>query len=303
MKKMKKPYILETISEQHQYLGLLMPDNPLINVFRFEDMKIQDLESLGHFMLGFYCISIKKNFKGELKYGQQYYDHNKGVMTFISPNQLLLHNSEESSSEGICLCFHPEFLNGYLLRKTVKNYGFFSYKINEALYISEQEEKIIEHIFESIKIESNKKFDAFSKDVIIAQIELLLQYSNRFYNRQFSSSKQMNEDILIRLENLLDNYFNHQNGFPTVQYVSKQLNISPNYLSNFLRNTTGQTTQQHIHNKVIEKAKQLLTTTVLSIGEIAYQLGFEYPQSFNKLFKNKVSISPLEYRNSFLNKL
>lgn len=221
-------------------------------------------------------------------------------MTFISPNQLLLHiQGEGSSPEGISLCFHPDFLNGYPLAKTIKSYGFFSYEISEALHLSEQEEAVVENILKSIETEYQSNIDQFSQDVIIAQIELLLQYSNRFYNRQFITRKPANDDILIRLENLLTDYFNNVSGLPTVQFISEQLNVSPNYLSDMLRSITGQTTQQHIHNKLIDKAKELLTTTNLSVSEIAYQLGFEYPQSFNKLFKNKTNISPLEYRQSF----
>ncbi|SFW67096.1 AraC-type DNA-binding protein [Chitinophaga sancti] len=199
--------------------------------------------------------------------------------------------------------FHPDFLAGYPLAKTIKNYGFFSYEVNEALHLSEKEEEILENIFKNIENEYQSNIDQFSQDVIIAHIELILQYSNRFYNRQFITRKIANNEILVRLEKLLDDYFNDDEklvaGLPTVQQIAEHLNISPNYLSDMLRSITGQTTQHHIHEKLIEKAKELLTTSNLSISEIAYRLGFEYPQSFNKLFKKKTDISPLEFRQSF----
>lgn len=294
---------MQSISEQHRYMGLPKPKHSMVSVFRFEEVQNSDLETLDHFMLGFYCISIKKNFKGKLKYGQRYYDFDEGVMMFIMPNQLLRHLHSETATEGVCLCFHPDFLNGYPLARTIKNYGFFSYETSEALHLSEAEEAIIENILQNIETEYQSNIDKFSQDVIVAQIELLLQYCNRFYNRQFITRKPANDEILIRLENLLTDYFGNEklrhSGVPTVQLISKQLNVSPNYLSDMLRSITGQTTQQHIHNKLIDKAKELLTTTTLSVSEIAYQLGFEYPQSFNKLFKRKTDTSPSEFRQSF----
>lgn len=303
MKKEDPPYIIKSISEQHRYMGLPKPKHSMVSVFRFEDIKNNQLDTLAHFVLGFYCIAIKKNFKGKLKYGQRYYDFDEGVMTFITPNQLLRHVQGEVATEGVCLCFHPDFLSGYTLAKTIKNYGFFSYETSEALHLSETEEAVVENILKNIETEYQSNIDKFSQDVIVAQIELLLQYSNRFYNRQFITRKVANDEILVRLENLLNDYFNDErsmrSGLPSVQYVAGRLGISVDYLSDMLRSITGQNTQQHIHNKLIDKAKELLTTTNLSVHEIAYQLGFEYPQSFNKLFKKKTSVSPLEFRTSF----
>lgn len=303
MKEQKTPYIIQSISEQHRCLGLPKPKHPMVSVFRFEQMN-KMLELPEWYSLAFYCISIKKNFTGKVKYGQRFYDYDEGVMAFMSPNQLLSHiQNESSTSEGICLCFHPDFLNGYPLASTIKKYGFFSYETNEALHLSEEEEIVIDNILKNIELEYQSNIDHFSQDVIIAQIELLLQYSNRFYNRQFITRKPANDEILIRLDNLLTAYFNDEavliSGVPTVQFISEQLNISSNYLSDTLRSITGQTTQQHIHNKIIDRAKELLSNTNLSVSEISYQLGFEYPQSFNKLFKNKTNVSPLEFRNSF----
>jgi AraC family transcriptional activator of pobA len=276
----------------------------MIGVFRFEDIVNSELHLLENFSVNFYVVAIKKNFTGKLKYGQRYYDFDEGVLSFISPNQLLSKIQEDNApTEGISLMFHPDFIAAYPLAKKIKTYGFFSYELSEALHLSEQEEAIVESILKSIETEYQSHIDAFSQEVMITQIELLLHYCNRFYNRQFITRKVANDDILIRLENLLAGYFNDdtilKSGLPTVQSISEQLNVSPNYLSDMLRSITGQTTQQHIHNKLIEKSKELLTTTSLSVSEIAYQLGFEYPQSFNKLFKNKTALSPSEFRQSF----
>ena len=287
MKKENAPITVKSVSDLNQILGLPKPKHPLITVFQFENAP----KYIGSMIIGMYCIAIKKGV-GKFKYGQRYYDYDSGTMSFFSPNQILTHEAGESETidSGFALNFHPDFLSGYPLAKTIKNYGFFSYELNEALHLSEQEETIIKNILQNIEQEYKSNIDQFSQDVIIAQIELLLQYSNRFYNRQFITRKPANDDILVRLENLLTDYFNNVSVLPTVQYISEQLNVSPNYLSDMLRSITGQTTQQHIHNKLIDKAKELLTTTNLSVSEIAYQLGFEYPQSFNKLFKKKTDI-------------
>lgn len=296
MKKENAPITVKSVSDLNQILGLPKPKHPLITVFQFENAP----KYIGSMVIGMYCTAIKKGV-GKFKYGQRYYDYDSGTMSFFSPNQVLTHEAGESETidGGFALNFHPDFLSGYPLAKTIKNYGFFSYELNEALHLSEQEETIIKNILQNIEQEYKSNIDQFSQNVIIAQIELLLQYSNRFYNRQFITRKPANNDMLVRLENLLTDYFNNVSGLPTVQYISEQLNVSPNYLSDMLRSITGQTTQQHIHNKLIDKAKELLTTTNLSVSEIAYQLGFEYPQSFNKLFKKKTYISPLEFRQSF----
>ena len=225
-------------------------------------------------------------------------------MIFISPNQILFAPEDSEIHQGINLFVHPDFLRKYPLANKIKKYGFFSYATNEALHLSDKE-----------KIDNNQRFSKLSKtnykaelmiraqDVIISQIDLLLTYSNRFYKRQFITRKAANSDILQKLEELLDDYFNNEQtlmqGLPTVQYISEALNVSPNYLSNLLKVLTGQSTQHHIHEKLIEKAKEKLSTSSLSVGEIAFDLGFEHPQSFNKLFKTKTKLSPLEFRRSF----
>ncbi len=201
------------------------------------------------------------------------------------------------------LLIHPDFLWNTPLAQKVKHYEYFSYSVHEALFLSEKEESTINEIARNIEQEYNANIDRFSQDVIIAQLELLLTYAERFYNRQFITRKITNHHILNRLEDILTSYFNNDDlikkGLPTVQYIAETLNVSPGYLTGLLKSLTGQSTQQHIHDKLIEKAKEKLSVTGLSVSEIAYELGFEHPQSFSKLFKNKVKITPLEYRQSF----
>lgn len=297
---MKQPYVINSISEQHRLLGLPKPKHPLVSVFRHEDAGYHSLVDLQHFTLNFFCISIKKDYDGKLQYGQRHYDFDEGMMAFISPNQLLMKlNAGSKPPGGMSLMFHPDFIAGTSLAAGIKNFHFFSYELNEALHLSESEEEVIEGIFKNIEREYQSSIDGFSRDVMIAQIELLLQYSNRFYARQFITRKVANDELLIRLENLLDAHFSQQKGLPSVQQFAKELNLSADYLSDMLRSLTGQTAQQHIQARLIEKAKELLTTTNLQVNEVAYRLGFEHPQSFNKLFKNKTRMSPMEFRASF----
>ncbi|MEJ7678020.1 MAG: helix-turn-helix transcriptional regulator [Segetibacter sp.] len=254
-------------------------------------------------ILNFYKISYKKNLQGKLKYGQDYYDFYEGGLFFVSPNQVIASDADNGDHSGYTLFIHPDFLLTYPLAKKIKQYGFFSYSANEALHLSDNEKATIISIFKIIEDELTSRIDDFSQDVIISQIELLLNYSNRFYKRQFITRKAVNSDLLQKLEEILDDYFNNEKslmqGIPTVQYLSENLNISPGYLSDMLRSLTGQNAQQHIHNKLIEKAKEQLSTTSISVSEIAYALGFEHPQSFSKLFKTKTNISPIDFRQSF----
>lgn len=298
------PIVVHSIAEQNRILQLPKPLHPLISIFKLEDAMHQSEELSGKFVLDFYCVSLKKGFKGKFRYGQQYYDFDEGVMSFISPNQVLVNLSKEDYSlTGYCVSFHPDFIRNYPLGKKLKNYGFFSYEANEALHLSEQEEKMILQMFMDMEKEYQNSIDHFSQDIMVARLELLLSYSDRFYNRQFITRKPGNHDVLQRMEQLLADYFNNdtalQKGLPTVEFLAAELNLSPGYLSDMLRSLTGQTAQQHIHNALIEKAKELLAGTNLTVSEIAYQFGFEYPQSFNKLFKNKTNQTPLQYRAAF----
>lgn len=299
-----KPHIFNSIADLHRVLEVPQPKNPLISVINFEEIKCFDDEVLRSVSYNFYCIAIKKNFKGKMKYGQQYYDFDGGVMTFFSPLQVVTTEIVDGIKlSGHWLVLHPDFIRSYPLGKTIKSFGYFDYAVNEALHLSESEEIMVETVMANIAEEVAFPIDNYSQDVIVSHVELLLNYCNRFYNRQFITRRTANNDLLIKLENMLTHYFNigqvQKLGIPTVQYVSSELNVSADYLSDMLRNLTGLNTQQHIHHHLIEKAKEILTSTNLSVSEIAYQLGFEYPQSLNKLFKKKTAVSPLEYRNSF----
>ncbi|MDQ3712904.1 MAG: AraC family transcriptional regulator [Acidobacteriota bacterium] len=300
-----QPHRFKTISEFHQFRELPKPEHPLISAINLEVIKHLPANE-SSLVFDFYSIALKRNFNAKVKYGQREYDFDEGIMFFMSPGQVFRIEVERDTSlqqTGWMLLVHPDFLWNTPLAKTIKQYGYFSYSVNEALFLSEKEEATITGIMQNIEQEYRSNIDNFSQDVMVSQIELLLNYSNRFYNRQFITRKKASNDLLVKLEDLLTAYFDQQNdsqsGLPTVKYVADKLNVSPNYLSDMLRTLTGQNTQQHIHNKLIEKAKEALTTTSLSVGEIAYRLGFENPQSFNKLFKNKTNVSPLEFRNSF----
>lgn len=302
MKKSNKTFnTFNSISELHRFLGLPKPGHPLVSVVRCSEIIDHEDKPLSNYLNGFYIISVKKDFTGKMKYGQQYYDFDEGVMSFVAPGQLI--SKSDTNHNGLSLIFHPDFIRNYPLAQTIKNYGFFSYSVNEALHLSEKEETMILTLMKSIEQEYLNAIDLLTQNVIVSQIDLFLNYCNRFYNRQFITRSNISNDLLIKLETLLTQYFNDEKlsetGPPTVQYISEQLHVSSTYLSDMLRSLTGQNTQQHIHSKLVEKAKEVLTTTSLSVSEVAYQLGFGYPQSFNKLFKNKTNMSPKAFRQSF----
>jgi AraC family transcriptional activator of pobA len=295
----------ESLSDAHRAFGLPNPQHPLISLIDNSTNEAEAIRPSGSHVLNFYKISFKTKLGGKLKYGQGYYDFDEGGLLFASPGQLIGSSDDNDSSDCsvYTLLMHPDFLLSYPLAKKIKQYGFFSYSANEALHLSDDEKEIIISIFKIIGKELTSRIDDFSQDVIISQIELLLNYANRFYKRQFITRKTQSNDLLQKLEDILDDYFKNEIslslGIPTVQYLSEQLHISPGYISDMLRSLTGQNAQQHIHHKLIEKAKEKLSTGSLSVSEVAYELGFEHPQSFSKLFKTKTSQSPLEFRQSF----
>ena len=301
-----KPYRVKTISEFHQLRGQPKPEHPLVSVVNLETIPPLHIDKPQSVVLDFYSISIKRCVSTKFKYGQQEYDFDDGVMFFMAPGQVFgieegTHSTAKRS--GWLLLVHPDFLWNTPLAKTIKQYEYFDYSVNEALFLSEKEEAIITSIMQNIQQEYHSNIDRFSQNIIIAQIELLLTYAERFYQRQFITRKITNHKILDHLEDILTDYFNGDNlvekGLPTVQAIAEALSVSPNYLSGLLKVLTGQSTQQHIHDKLIEKAKEKLSTTDLSVTEIAYELGFEHPQSFSKLFKTKTHLSPSQFRHSF----
>ncbi|WP_343605770.1 helix-turn-helix transcriptional regulator [Fluviicola sp.] len=297
-------YAINSISEYHALTNLGKPVHPLVSVFNFKEYTQPNEARPRRMLYNIYVVNIKKNFDGKIKYGQQYYDFDEGVMTFYAPKQVIeIKEMITKIPDGYTLLIHPDFLHGTALGSKIQTYGFFTYASNEALHLSAQEEEIIEGIFENLRTEIHSGTDTHTHDVVLSHIDLLLSYCKRFYDRQFITRKKVSNDIFLRFEEIIAAYFKSRElspeGLPSVQYFADQLFISPNYLNDLLKNLTGQTTQQHIHNHLIEKAKELLSTTTLSVSEIAYQLGFQFPQSFNKLFKNKTGTTPLEFRQSF----
>lgn len=296
-----------TITEYHRAAGLPKPAHPLISLVHMDDLNRPLAESSFSLTYDFYSISLKRMKNAKFKYGQQASDFDEGVLFFMSPGQVFGMEIEKGRvlhrPEGWIILIHPDFLWNTSLAKTIKQYEFFSYSVYEALYLSDKEETMLTTIAQNIEQEYHANIDRFSQSVIIAQLELLLTYSERFYQRQFITRKIASHEILTRLEDYLSNYFNSgalaKKGLPSVVHIAETLNISPGYLSGLLKSLTGQNTQQHLHNKLIDLAKEKLSTTNLSVSEIAYELGFEHLQSFSKLFKTKTSLSPLEFRHSF----
>lgn len=299
------PLKLNSISDMHKVLGFPKPLHPLISLVNYADIKTPFEEWPKAILPNFYKISFKQNLSGKIKYGQGYYDFDEGGLSFIMPNQVIACVDDEQDMSGYTLLIHPDFIRGFPLDHKIKSYGFFSYAANEALHLSDKEKKIIFSVFENISEELSNAIDDFSQDLVISYIEVLLNYSNRFYKRQFLTRKHISNDLLSKMEQLLSDYFENESainsGLPSVEYLASQLNISPRYLSDMLRSVTGQNAQQHIHAKLIEKAKEYLTATNLSVAEIAYKLGFEQPQSFNKLFKNKTNQTPVQFKHEFHN--
>lgn len=295
---------IKTIGEYHRVRNLPKAGHPLISLVDYAAIKHSPDNNNISWVYDFYFIALKKNINGKFKYGQQDYDFDDGTMFFISPGQVfrIEVSQDMPDKSGWMLLVHPDFLWGTSLAKAIKKYEYFGYSANEALFLSEKEEGILTGVIQNIQQEYHENIDKFSQQIIVSQIEVLLNYADRFYHRQFITRKIANHEVLDRLEVVLNEYFNDHSvirGLPTVQYIAQQLNLSPDYLSTLLKVTTGWSTQQHIHEKLIEKAKERLATTTMSVSQIAYGLGFEHSQSFSKLFKSKTNLSPMEFRQSF----
>lgn len=303
---MKTIFRFKSLGEFHSYSNLTKPEHPLISLVDYSKVNYPTDANEIKWIQDFYSIGLKRNVSEKFNYGQQNYDFDEGVLSFVSPQQTLniqINQNVKVKASGWLLLIHPDFLWNTALAKSIKKYDFFGYAVNEALFLSEKEENNLVELFKNIQREYQSNIDKFSQNIIISQIELLLNFAERYYERQFITRKITNHQILIKLEERLNYYFNNPeilaNGIPTVIQIANDLNFSPNYLSSALKTSSGQSTQQHIHHKLIEKAKEKLSTTDLSISEIAYELGFEYPASFSKLFKNKTNSSPIEFRQSF----
>ncbi|MFP3593873.1 helix-turn-helix domain-containing protein [Chryseobacterium sp. SIMBA_038] len=303
---MKQTFRFNSISEFHAFCNLPNPEHPLISLIDYSKVNYPTDDNELKWIQNFYSIGLKRNVNAKFNYGQQKYDFDSGVLCFVSPLQFLsleMKPDVEVEPTGYLLLIHPDFLWGTSLIKKIKSYEFFSYQINEALFLSDKEEKIIVDLFKNIEKEYQTNIDKFTQELIVAQLELFLIYAERFYERQFFTRKKSSHELLERFEQVLSQYFENgnliENGIPSVKTIAEQMNISPNYLGTLLRIHTQQNTQQHIQSKLIDTAKERLSTTTLSVSEIAYELGFEHPQSFSKLFKQKTNQSPLEFRKLF----
>ncbi len=302
---MKKaaPYKIESISELHRLFNLSKPIHPLISVIDFEQLKFDSNQIWSSFYYDFYCVAIKKGASGKFRYGQGYYDFDEGVMSFTKPGQIFsVTNIPDDPVSGYMMVFKPDLIRHHELGKVIGNYGFFSYSTSEALHLSEKEDNVIMSLMHQMQDELKNNIDHYSQDLIVSHIDLLLNYAKRFYNRQFLTRSSVNSDIVVKMEKLMDAYLRIDAahlGVPTVSYFAEKFNVSPNYFSDLLKSATGRSAQIHIQEAIVERAKELLSTTNLSIKEIAYDLGFGYSQSFSTVFKKHTQQTPVQFRASF----
>jgi AraC-like DNA-binding protein len=298
-------YQINSISQAHQAMGLAAPKHPLVTVVQTKDFNTK-LDFNGVKVINnLYQITLKQLGCGNLFYGKNSYDYEEGTLVFTAPGQVTMFEGEmptdEDANKGWILAFHPDLIRKSTLSDKIDTYNFFNYDVNEALHLSEEELATIEDLLDKIVKEYSQNLDKHSQNLIIANIELLLDYCMRFYDRQFYTRTNLNTDIVSRFERLIKAYYQtemvHEIGIPNVQYFANELNFSSNYLSDLLKKETGKSAQEHIHLFLIERAKNTLLNSGQSISEIGYALGFEYPQHFSNLFKSKTGMSPSEYRN------
>ncbi|MBP2833449.1 helix-turn-helix transcriptional regulator [Aquimarina sp. U1-2] len=294
----------KNITDYHKFRNLKGPSHPLVSVIHIPEIEHLNVDEPDKITQDFYMIALKTSVNARMRYGQTEYDFNEGKLMFVAPRQVYaVQATGQLSHKGWLLLMHPDFLWNTSLAEKINGYDYFDYAVNEAIFLSDKEKTNIEKILQNIDEECKNHTDIFSKSVIITQIELLLNYAQRFYHRQFITREKENHKILTRFEKILSQKFDgdeaFSNGVPTVRSISESLHLSSGYLSAMLKVLTGKTAQQHIHDKLIEKAKQRLSLPEASISEIAFELGFEYSQSFSKLFKTKTGITPSEFRKSF----
>ncbi len=292
---------LHSISVIHELLGYEKPKHPLITLIDFSKVKPKKEYLNTKYVTGYYTIALKKGRCCELRYGRQYYDFSEGSLTFISPGQVAVVEQVSDDAEGWMLCFHPDLIRGSSLGKKIEEYTFFSYEASEALHLSEAEKEVITNIVQMIQKEFSQNIDIYSKDLISSNIEMLLNYSKRFYGRQFITRNNVSKDVITRFDTMLRICFKEENllenRMPTVKYIAKEMGYSPNYLGDLLKKETGKNTQEHIQFRLVELAKNLLLGTNEPISQIAHMLGFEYPSHFSKFFKKKTGMPPASYRN------
>jgi len=298
---MEKILRIESISQINEMVGYEKLKHPLITLL--EPWKVKMIPVIEQkIIMSLYSISLKTGHECKIKYGRQNYDFKEGTLMCLAPGQTMepLSTSDKSELNGWVLIFHPDLISKSALGKKINEYTFFSYDSHEALHLSDQERQTVTDIVKAIKVEYSQNLDVHSQDLIISNIELLLNYCKRFYGRQFITRTNVYKDVVIRFEEFLKSYFDsdkpESQGLPSVKYCAQEMCYSPNYLSDLLKKETGKNTQEHIHFYLIEKAKIMLLGTQEPVNRIAHSLGFEYPQHFSKLFKDKTGMSPAEYR-------
>ncbi len=288
----------QTISDYNDLMGVETL-HPLVSVIDFSKVSPIIIKRKA---IEFYAIFFKDAKCGDILYGRNKYDYREGTLLFMAPNQIIEveNNGEPMQPKGWAVLFHPDLLKGMPLAHKMKEYTFFSYEVHEALNLSEQEKQIVSDCIQKIEFELHHTIDKHSCTLIATNIELLLNYCVRFYDRQFITRNIANKDILTRFENLLNNYFESELplnvGFPTVKYCAEQLHLSSNYFGDLIRKETGKTAQDYVQHKIINLAKERIFDSSKSVSEIAYELGFQYPQHFSRFFKKKTGFTPNEYR-------
>ena len=292
---------VETISQLHELGNFGKPKHPLVTIVDYSKVAQSETPSSGRFILNFYSINFKKSCA--FKYGRELFDHEEGTLMCMAPDQIIAYDKEEAetdSPEGWGLYFHTDLIRNTSLENKIREYTFFSYDANEALHLSDQEKTTLLSILNQIEIEYNTNIDHYSKDLIVSNIELLLNYCKRYYGRQFITRTNQNKDIITKFEKFISDYIDSgklkESGIPTVKYCAEQIPLTANYFSDLLKSETGKNAQEHIHYHLLEKAKSMLLNSDVSVNVIADELGFEYPQYFSKLFKKKVGMSPTTYR-------
>lgn len=301
---MKKTVVsIQSVSQLHELLGYAKPKHPLITILDYSQFRPNPTHQDIHFALSFYAVSLKTPAPKSLRYGRQYYDFAEGTMMFSAPNQVLSVGEidDSASYSGWGLYFHPDLIYDCALSSRMKDYAFFSYQAHEALHVSEEEKKLLEQLIWHIQGECQGHVDQYTRQVIVTYIEQVLNYAQRFYGRQFFTRQKSNHDVLAKFERLLQDFFDREmavNGSPTVEFFSDQLGLSPGYLTELLKHETGKTTKEWILLELLERAKRALLNTHKSINEIAYDLGFEYPQYFNRFFKSRTGLTPMQYRQA-----
>ncbi len=291
--------IFDTIRKYSEFFGNKTL-HPLIN---FVDLNQAKPFPRNRIRIDFYAIFIKETLCGELRYGNSYYDYTDGSMVFVGPNQIISSEPEGEMHQpyGKALIFDPNLIKGTSVGKQIHEYSFFSYQVNEALHLSDKERAIVEGCYANIVAEINQNIDKHSKKLLVANLELLLKYCLRFYDRQFITREVVNHGVVEQFEQQLNTYLFSEkmslNGLPSVNYFANALHLSPNYFGDLIKKETGKTAQEFIHLKLLDVAKEKVLDTTKSISEISYELGFKYPQHFTRLFKQKIGVSPNEYRN------